>query len=851
MTVDHRFYLGRLWDAVQGKTLADQPILYDPADLTTHGVVTGMTGSGKTGLCVGLLEEAALQGIPAIMIDPKGDLTNLLLHFPNLAPQDFAPWIEAEAARRQGKTLDQLAFETAERWKSGLAEWGIQPERIAALQQAVRYTVYTPGSDAGVPVSILASLQVPNIPWEGNREVLRERISSTVTAILGLVGLTDIDPVRSREHILLSNIFEQAWSQGKSLELAELIMQTQTPPFTKLGVFPVDSFYPEKERFELAMLLNNFLASPAFQTWMEGQPLDIGALLFEKDGRPRHSIFYLAHLEESERMFFVTLLFSAVETWMRTQAGASGLRALLYFDEIVGYLPPISSPPSKAIMMRMLKQARAFGVGLLLATQNPVDVDYKALSNAGTWFIGKLQTEQDKQRLLDGLSSASGSLDRAEYDRLISGLNKRVFLMHNVHSQAPLLFQTRWAMNYLAGPLTRAQIPALNRLAGEPAHMDAAAGEPPSAQIPRSAPAVPAAVEDFQPVMLPAEEKPAPQPAVRPPLESSTTRPAVPSGVAEYFLSNNQSLNAALQGANLLLPPDAKNLGLIYRPALLAQAQVRYLARQYNVDFVQRRAVLLTNPDRRGMVRWDDFPYQAMDPNSLDQEPAQFGQPRFAALEAPLSNGKLVASLEKDFLDWIYRTSAVRLRANSTLKIYSAPDSSTADFRERTSQAARQAADAEIAKVTQAYEKKVAALSDKMNREHRELQQDEEELSQRKMEELGTHAENIFSMFSKSRRRVSTSLTKHRLTQEAKADVEESRQALAAFQAQLAELQAGMTREIQETNDRWAQVATETREITLNPQKKDVFVELFGVVWLPYYALQTQEKFIELPGFKF
>ncbi len=406
MAGNEQFYLGKIFDPQQGK-LTDQPLMYNPADLTTHAVVVGMTGSGKTGLCIDMLEEAALQGIPALMIDPKGDITNILLHFPELLPQDFQPWINPDEARRAGKTLDQAAVDTAALWRKGLTEWGVTPERLLALSNAAQFSIYTPGSDAGIPVSILASLKAPGIAWEGNREMLREKISGTVTALLGLVGLTDIDPVRSREHILLSNIFEQAWSQGKDLDLGELIMQTQSPPFQKLGVFDVNTFFPEKDRFTLAMLLNNILAAPAFQTWIEGHPLDIPSLLYTPDGRPRHSVFFLAHLTDQERMFFITLLYSAVETWMRTQTGTGSLRALLYFDEIFGYLPPVNNPPSKQLMLRMLKQARAFGVGQVLVTQNPVDVDYKALSNAGTWFIGKLQTDQDKQRLLDGLESAA------------------------------------------------------------------------------------------------------------------------------------------------------------------------------------------------------------------------------------------------------------------------------------------------------------------------------------------------------------------------------------------------------------------------------------------------------------
>ncbi|MGB9639879.1 MAG: helicase HerA domain-containing protein, partial [Anaerolineales bacterium] len=203
METHGKFYLGRIFDPIKGK-VTDQPLLYDPADLTTHAVVVGMTGSGKTGLCINLLEEAALNGIPALMIDPKGDMTNILLHFPDLNPQDFMPWLDADAVRRTGKTLEQAAAETAATWKQGLADWGIEPERIRKLQNAAQFTIYTPGSTAGTPINILASLKAPQLSWEENQEAIRERINGTVTALLGLVGLQDLDPVRSREHILLS-----------------------------------------------------------------------------------------------------------------------------------------------------------------------------------------------------------------------------------------------------------------------------------------------------------------------------------------------------------------------------------------------------------------------------------------------------------------------------------------------------------------------------------------------------------------------------------------------------------------------------------------------------------------------
>ena len=410
---DGDFFIGRVFDLKSGKTL-EKPILYDPDDLTTHGVVVGMTGSGKTGLCIDILEEAALNDIPALIIDPKGDIANLLLHFPDLRPEDFQPWVDPDIARREGKSVQQLASETASLWQKGLADWGIDRERIESVRTKVQYSVYTPGSDAGYPVSILASLQAPQIPWDENREVLREKITSTVTAILGLVGI-EADPLSSREHILLANIFEESWRKGKDLNLNELILQVQNPPIKKLGAFEVEQFFPNQDRMQLAMALNGFLASPSFQTWTEGDTLDPQAMLWTVEGQPRHSIFYLAHLTDQERMFFVTLLLSSVEAWMRAQSGSSSLRAMIYFDEVLGFLPPVKEPPSKAPMMRLLKQARAFGLGLLLTTQNPVDLDYKALTNAGTWFVGRLQTEQDKERLLDGLESAAGG--KGGFDR--------------------------------------------------------------------------------------------------------------------------------------------------------------------------------------------------------------------------------------------------------------------------------------------------------------------------------------------------------------------------------------------------------------------------------------------------
>lgn len=848
METGGKFYLGRIFDPASGRT-TDDPLLLDPADLTTHAVVVGMTGSGKTGLCIDLLEEAALNGIPALMIDPKGDITNSLLHFPSLAPQDFLPWVNADQARRQGQTVEEAAAQAAASWKAGLSEWGIGPDRVQALKNAVGFSVYTPGSSSGLPVSILASFKAPAFSWDTHRELLREKISDTVTALLGLVGLNDIDPVRSREHILLANIFESAWSQGRDIDLGELILQTQKPPFDRLGVFDINTFFPEKDRFELAMLLNNMLAAPAFQSWIEGEPLDIQTMLYLPDGRARHSVFYIAHLNDNERMFFVSLLYAAVESWMRSQPGSPLLRLILYFDEIYGYLPPVRNPPSKQPMLRMLKQARAFGVGQVLVTQNPVDLDYKGLSNAGAWFIGKLQTERDKERLLDGLSSAApGGLDRNAYNHLISALGKRVFLLHNVHEQKPVLFQTRWAMNYLPGPLTRVQIPQLNRLVGAGLHQPEQPSQDlsPSGSV-QSTPLQAAPLDQFQPIPL--VEQPDESPTLGADLtgQGSLTRPSVPSGVNEFFLPNNLTFSEALRLDGRTILTEASMNTLLYRPSLLAQALVRFSERKYDLDHELVLAAIVDEPDRRGTVRWEHYTSAALDPDRLD--PAPIPQARFAALDAPLNDGRMLKSLERDFLDWVYRTARVTVRAHPELSVYAGPEVSQAEFRRLCSEKARQRREEDLARVEAAYDKKFQVLETRLERELRELESDETELSHRRMEEMGTHAEYLFSLFSKRKRRFSTSLTKRRLTEQAKADVKESRKAIAAFEKQLDILEEEEAHEVERINQHWAALAAEFSEIALAPYQKNIFLDLFGVAWMPWYVLEVEGEQLELPGF--
>ena len=816
-----RFYLGRMYDPKKREITSD-PLLYDPDDLTTHAVVVGMTGSGKTGLCIDMLEEAALRGIPALMIDPKGDITNTLLHFPSLEPGDFLPWVNPDQARRDNKSVEQAAADAAALWKSGLEEWGIGGEQIQALKDSAHFAIYTPGSDAGIPVNILASLKAPGLAWNEHRELLVGKISGIASGLLGLVGLDDLDPVQSKEHILISNIFEYAWSRDKDLDLTELILQIQNPPFKKLGVLELDSFFPQKERQDLSILLNNILAAPTFQSWIEGEPLDINGLLYGPDGKPRHSVFYIAHLADAERMFFVTLLYAAVETWMRTQKGSNTLRAIMYFDEIYGYLPPVKNPPSKTPMLRMLKQARAFGVGQVLVTQNPVDVDYKALSNAGTWFIGKLQTEQDKNRLLDGLEGAAPGLDRKTYDKLISTLDKRVFLLHNVHEDQPVLFHTRWAMNYLTGPLTRVQIPVLNKLAGVQSSTDSQAERSPQRATGQS-------------------------PSRTPGSGGTSTRPNVPSGTDEYFLPNNLSFLKAVDQAGLASPGEV-DYSVLYKPVLIAQASIRFLKRNYNLDYDLVTATLVKEADQQGRVRWDDWISDPIDRDAL--EPGPRPEARFVELVSPLSDGSRLREIETDFNDWIYHSVTASIRANETLEVYAGPQVSQGDFRRMCTEAAEKSLRDEKEKTNSSYDKKLASIKDRLLREERELDEDQAELSQRKIEEVGTHAENLISLLAGRQRRMTTSLTKRRMTSQAKADVQESLDSIEQYKKEIEDLERERVDSLGKVDKKFQEILESETIIPITPYKKDILMEIFGVGWFPYYVYKDGGREIELAAFE-
>lgn len=645
------FYLGRPHDLAEKKS-ADVPLLYDSRDLVTHAVCVGMTGSGKTGLCLALLEEAAIDGVPAIIIDPKGDLGNLLLTFPELRPGDFRPWINEEDARRKEMSPDDFAAAQAEMWKNGLASWGQGGDRIRLLRDKVDMAIFTPGSASGLPVNVLASFAAPETSDE---ETLADRVQTTAASLLGLLKI-DADPVKSRECILLSALLHQEWSQGRDLDLPTLIERIQTPPFAKIGVLDLETFYPAKDRFALVMALNNVLAAPGFAAWQQGEPLDAGKFLYTAEGKPRLAIFSIAHLGDEERMFFVSLLLNEVLSWTRAQSGTSSLRAILYMDEIFGYLPPTANPPSKRPMLTLLKQARAFGVGVVLATQNPVDLDYKALSNCGTWFIGRLQTERDKARMLDGFqgAAAGGKFDRQAMETALAGLGNRVFLLNNVHDDGPVVFETRWVMSYLRGPLTRDQIKVL--------------------------------MSGRQKVDL------LPQTGGRP----VSSRPALPPAVPQVFLP-------APAGANIL-----------YSPSLLGAAAVRFTDAKLGVDFT--REVLLSAPIPEGVsgVDWENAALLDLSLSDLAKAPVEGAA--YAEAGAPAGQPKNYPRWEKEFSQALAATQRLTVFRCPDLKTASQPGETEAEFKARIALAVREKRDAEVEALRKKIAPKLAALQARLAR---------------------------------------------------------------------------------------------------------------------------------------
>ena len=786
------FYLGRPCDPETGE-VAPQPLLYDSKDLVTHAVCVGMTGSGKTGLCIGLLEEAAIDGIPSLVIDVKGDLGNLMLAFPELRGEDFRPWIDEDEARRQGVTADDFAAQQAELWRKGLADWDQEPDRIRRLTESAEFAIYTPGSETGLTVSILSSFAAPPPEVRDDGDALKERISTTVTSLLGLVGI-DADPIRSRQHILLSNLLDATWRDGRDLDLAALIQGIQEPPFDKVGIMPLESFYPGKERFELAMAINNLLAAPTFQSWLEGEPLDVDKLLFTASGKPRVAIFTISHLSDAERMFFVSLLLNQTLGWMRGRAGTSSLRAIVYMDELFGYLPPVANPPSKQPLLTMLKQARAFGVGLVLATQNPVDLDYKALSNIGTWFLGRLQTERDVERVLTGLEGArSEGFDRRRIERLLAGLGKRTFLLHNVHEDEPALFRTRWVLSYLRGPLTRRQI---KQLMADRTGKDAAA-ETPEAKPSSPAPAAPRA--------------------------DGGGRPLLPPAVPQLFLP--------VTG----LPAEGRGDAIVYQPHLLGAARVHFVDTRKGLEASEEVVLLATFADGDDAVDWDAARDAGVDLDRLDDEPVEGA--RFAPLPEAAGDAKSYAGWEKALGDALYRGRTHELWKSPSFDLISEPGESQRDFRIRLAHVAHEQRDDEVEKLRDKYARKAATLEDRIRRAEQKIDKEREQAGRAKLQTAVTLGTTLLgALFGRKRltgSRIGTATRGIGRSFEQSQDVGRAEQDRDARVRELEELNRELEQEVAELGERYRREAEELETFALRPRRSDVDVRLVALAWVP------------------
>ena len=779
------FYLGRDLDP-DTKARGTAPLLYDASDLVTHAVIAGMTGSGKTGLGIDLIEECAIDGVPVIAIDPKGELGNVLLTFPRLAPEDFLPWVDHDEARRAGLTPEAFAAAEAAKWSKGLAEWGQDGRRIAKLRDAAEFAVYTPGSAAGRPLSIVKSFAAPDPEIVNDPELLQDRVTTAATSVLTLAGV-NAEPIKSREHVLIATLFTESWRAGRDLDLATLITQIQTPPIAKVGIVDLESFFPSKDRFALAMQLNQLLAAPGFQAWMEGEALDIDRLLYGLNGRPRVSVISIAHLDDQERMFFVSLLLNEVVGWMRSQRGTSSLRALIYFDEIFGFLPPVANPPSKPPLLTLLKQARAFGLGIVVATQNPVDLDYKALSNAGTWMLGRLQTERDKARVLDGLegaaSSAGQGFDRASIDRLLSALGKRQFLLHNVHERQPIVFETRWTMSYLRGPLGRDEI---RRLTAAPTPPNTAAGEGRIApQVAKSS-------------------------------DGARTAPIVDPAIEQFFVPGASS----------------------YVTMLMGTARIAYSDSKLGLDETRDVTVVTPITDAAVAVDWEQAEPADFKVNDLSKT-APAGA-TFAPLPSAASKAKNYSTWQKDFAQLAAQTQSIELFKSSRAKLLSAPDESERDFRIRLQTDAREARDAALAKVREKYATRVTTLQDRIRRAEQTVQVQSEQATGAKMGAAVSVGAAIFgALLGRKKVNVGTlgrattaARGMGRIGKEAQ-DVTRATENVTALKAQLSQLEAEMQSDLQAMTDAWDLSTEPFERVLVKPKRGGISVQLVALVWVP------------------
>jgi len=780
-------YLGKELDFDSGAP-SDVPFLYKNKNLTTHGVIIGMTGSGKTGLGIGLIEEAIMDNVPSIVIDPKGDMGNLLLTFPESKPEDFAPWIDPAEASRKEMSVDEFAAATAQNWKEGLASWGQGRKRIESLRSKTTMTIYTPGSSAGMPVSVLSGFMAPDESVLSDTDTLNSLVNATTTSLLALVDIKG-DPLQSKEHILLSSVLLHFWRKGEDLSMESLIGKIVNPPFTKVGVFSLDTFYPQSDRMSLAMTLNNILASPTFSSWTEGEPLDIQRILYGENGSPRTAIFSIAHLSDAERMFFVTMLLNQFIGWMRRQQGSSSLKALLYMDEIFGYFPPIANPPSKKPMMLLLKQARAFGVGVILSTQNPVDLDYKGLSNIGTWFVGRLQTRQDQEKVVEGIVGASdGTLDRAKVRSLLSDMKGRQFLLNSAHLEEPVLFETRWVMSYLKGPITKNDIKKLMALRKQ----DVAANQDSSAVVSGSSTKA---------------------------TGGAGLAPVVPRKIEQlYYMQNMASERPSFEA----------KLGV--------SASVRFYNAKRNIDQVVEVNQQLYLDDSFARLDWKDAVDTDYPLNDCLSTPPS--ESSYYPLPSAFADLKDLKGVSKSFSDYLYQNRKLELFKVSTLSLESEPGETLGDFKVRLGDHLREQKEEAVQKLEDKYRTKQERLEQKLIRAMTKVEKEQQDVRSKTTDSIISFGAAIVGAFFGRKALSATNISKAatgmrnvgRVSKE-KSDVKRAEQAIVDVQTSLDELAVEIEDKIIDLGDKFELDNYEVETFSIKPRRSDVFDLRLALVW--------------------
>jgi hypothetical protein len=774
------FYLGKRVESETAK-VTDDLVLYDSKDLTTHAVIIGMTGSGKTGLGVAMIEEASMDNIPVIAIDPKGDLGNLMLTFPKFAPEDFLPWVNPRLASDQGQTVEEYAKGQASQWQKGLASWGQTGKRIASFRGKTDVSIYTPGSNAGQPISVLRSFSAPPAAIMQDGDLYRERVQATATGILSLIGI-DTDPITSREHILISQLLDHAWQDGRDLDIAGLIGAIQAPPISKIGVMDIEAFYPSGDRFALAMRLNNLLAAPGFDIWMEGEALDTSKLLYTETGKPRVSIMSIAHLDDNERMFFVAMLLNDLIAWMRAQPGTSSLRALLYMDEIFGYMPPTANPPTKRLLLTLLKQARAYGLGVVLSTQNPVDLDYKGLSNTGTWFIGRLQTERDKARVMEGLEGAAhgGKFDRQKMEQTLAGLGKRRFLLHNVHEDEAVVFNTRWVMSYLAGPLTRDQIGQLMA-----ARKAAAVAAPQTRRAVKGA-----------------------------------TAPVLPPEIEQYTLPGSGD-------------------DLLYFPRVVAAADIVFANARYDINAERSRLLTVELEDGPVTLDWDNAEAMSFAADDLAAQPP--GDVACAECPAAATRSKNYDAWSRELKRWLRQNETVTLYRSAKHRLTSEANETEGEFRVRLQQLLSEKRDLAIAKLRKRYATKATTLENRLLRAQQAIEREQQQSSKKKIDTAISFGTAILGAVLGRKRvsatsaiRMGTAIRSATGARKEAADVARAKETAAKVKADLEALSAELEREVKALEGAYDAQAEELTEIEVRAKSTDVNVSFIGLVWMPY-----------------